>query len=72
MGAFAIKKKTKLNLFVLWLSWVFVTILMLSLVELGGQLLFTVVQGLFIAVTSLVAEHGLWGSWASVLVAHQP
>ena len=52
---------------VLGLCW----ILMLSLVELGGQLLFTVVQGLFIAVTSLVAEYRLWGSWASVLVAHR-
>ena len=29
------------------------------------------VQGLLIAVASLVAEHGLWGSWALVVVVHR-
>ena len=38
-----------------WLCWVFVT----------AQVL-----GLLIVVASLVAERGLWGIWASVVVAH--
>ena len=38
---------------------VFVTVLGLSLVAVRGGLLFIVVQGLLIAATSLVAEHGL-------------
>ena len=50
---------------------VFVTVLGLSRVAVRGGLLFIVVQGLLIAATSLVAEHGLQGSWASVLVAHR-
>ena len=30
-----------------------------------------VVHGLLIVVASLVSEHGLWCTWASVLVAHR-
>ena len=33
-------------------------------------LLIVVVRRLLIAVASLVAEHGLYGTWASVLMAH--
>ena len=40
----------------------------LSLPQAGGCSL-VVVHGLLIGVASLV-EHGLWGAWASVIVAH--
>ena len=33
-------------------------------------LLFVSVSGLLLAVSSLVAEHRLWGTWASVVVVH--
>ena len=33
-------------------------------------LLFVSVSGLLLAVSSLVAEHRLWGAWASVVVVH--
>ena len=33
------------------------------------ELFLFAVCGLLIAVASLIAEHGLWGSWASVVVA---
>ena len=50
-----------LNLFILfiyfWLHWVFVTVL--TLVAASGGLLFAAVQGLLIAVASLVVGHGL-------------
>ena len=36
-----------------------------------GRLLFVAVHGLLIAVVSLVAEHRLLGTWASVVVAHR-
>ena len=56
------------NLFIqFWLRWVFVAARRLSLA--GGELglLFVVVCGLLIAVASLVAEHGLQGTWAQQL-----
>ena len=51
--------KIFLNLFYLWLCWVFVAArgLFSSCGEQG--LLFVVVHGLLIVVASLVAEHGL-------------
>ena len=42
-----------------WLRWVFVAAQGLSLVAVGGGLLFVVVCGPLIAVASLVVEHGL-------------
>ena len=55
----------------LWLHWVFVAVLRLSLVVARGGLLFVAVCWLLIAVASLVVEHGLLarglsscGSWA--------
>ena len=35
----------------------------------GFSLVVVVMHGLLIAVASLVAEHGLWGTWASVVAA---
>ena len=52
-----------INLFILfiyfWLHWVFVAVHGLSLVAVGGELVFVVAHGLLIAVASLVAEQGL-------------
>ena len=43
-----------------WLCWVFLTVGRLSLV----------VSRLLIAVATLPAEHGLWGTQASAVAAH--
>ena len=40
-----------------------------SLVVASGGYSLVVVLGLLIVVASLVAEHGLWGSWASAVGA---
>ena len=57
-----------INLFIyliyFWLRWVFIAVRGLSLVVASGGL-----HGLLIAVASLVAEYGLLGAWASVVVA---
>ena len=39
-----------------------------SLVAVSGGYSLVVVCGLLIAAASLVAEHGPWGTWASVTV----
>ena len=44
----------------------------LSLVAMRQELLFLPVHGLLIAVASLVVEHLLWGTLASVVGAHSP
>ena len=54
-----------------WLFWVFVAIHGLSLVAASGGHSLVVVCGLLTAVTSLVSEHRLWGTWASVVVAYR-
>ena len=46
-------------LFIFWLLWVFIAARELSLNVASGGLLFIAVNGLLIAVASLVAEHGL-------------
>ena len=43
----------------------------LSLVVVSRVCSLVVVQTLLIAVVSLVAEHGLYGPWASVVAAHE-
>ena len=49
-----------INLFIyFWLLWVFVAVRGLSLVAVSGGYSFIVVHRLLIAVSSLVAEHGL-------------
>ena len=42
-----------------------------SLVVVSRAYSLVVVLGLLIVVASLVAEHGLWGSWALVVVVHR-
>ena len=42
-----------------WLCWVFIAVHGLSLVVVGGGLLFTAVQRLLIVLTSPVAKHRL-------------
>ena len=63
--------KIFIYLFIFWLCWVFVAARRLSLVAASGGLCFFVVCGLLIAGASLVAEHGLLGTQASVVVAHR-
>ena len=43
----------------------------ISLVTVTGGYSLVVVHGLLIALASLVAEHGLWGTWASVAVSYR-
>ena len=66
---FFVLKKIIFDMYILlylWLYWVFVAVCRLSLVSgIGGHSL-AVVHGLLTVVASLVAEHGLWGAWASV------
>ena len=63
------------NLYLVTLPFFFLIVLGLSSCTLAfsfcreRELLFVVALWLLIAVASLVAEHGLWGSWASVVVA---
>ena len=54
-----------------WLHWVFIVAHRLSLVAASGGYSLVVVHGLLIALASLVAEHGLWGTWASVAVSYR-
>ena len=58
MAGILFLKKNYLFIY-LWLCWVFVAVRGRSLVVASGGLLFVAVCGLLIAVTSLVAEHGL-------------
>ena len=51
-----------------WLHWVSFAACGLSLVALSRDCS-PVVRGLPIVVVSLVAEHGLYGTWASVVAA---
>ena len=53
------------------LCGVFVAARGLSLVAATGVSSLVVVLGLLAAVVSLVAEHKLCGSWASLLVTHE-
>ena len=54
-----------------WLHWVFIATRGLSLVAASGGYSLVVVCGLFVAVASLVSEHRLWGTWASVVAAYR-
>ena len=45
----------------MWLCWFFIATSRLSLVAPSAGHSLVVVCGLLFAVTSLVAEHGLWG-----------
>ena len=54
--------------FYFWLHWVFAAVCGLSLVVASRELLFLVALGHLTAVASLVVEHRLWGSRASVVV----
>ena len=53
-----------------WLRWVFIAARAFSSCGERG-LLFVAVRGLLIAVASVVAEHGLYGTRASVVVARR-
>ena len=53
-----------------WLHCVFIAALRLSLVAVSRRLLFIVVFRLLIVVASLVVEHSLLGTRASVVAAH--
>ena len=55
-------------LFSYWLCWVSTAAQGFSLVVASRGHSLVVVPGLLIAVASLVAEHRLWGVWASVVV----
>ena len=62
----------KIYLFIyLWLCWVFVPVHGLSLVVASRGYHLAVVRGRLIAVASLVAEHRLWSTQASVFGVHR-
>ena len=54
-----------------WLCWVFVPVHGLSLVVASGGYHLGVVRGHLIAVASLIAEHRLWSTQASVVGVHR-
>ena len=53
-----------------WLCWVFIAVHRFSLVAASGSCSLMAVHERLILAASLVSEHGLWGAWASVVVAH--
>ena len=62
----------KMYLFIYpWLCWVFVPVHGLSLVVASGGYHLGVVRGRLTAVASLIAEHRLWSTQASVVGVHR-
>ena len=61
----------KLFNYLFWLRWVFIATHRLFLVVKSGIYSLAVVRGLLIVVASLVAEHGLQGTQASVVLRIQ-
>ena len=57
-------------MFFIYLFWVVIAALGLSLVSDNKGYSLVLVCGLLIAVASPVAEHGLSGPWVSVVVVH--
>ena len=56
----------------IWLCWVFMAVCRLSLVAVSRGYFVVVVGRLLTAMFSLVVEHGLQGTWISLVVALRP
>ena len=59
---------SNIYLFIPWLHWGFFAVFRLSLVAASRGHSLVTVHRLLIAVASIVAEHGLWGTWVSATV----